>query len=149
MKLSFIRRKSDHKVEPALKDDCKELMNAFQGVLSWKWDSRFEIVLAEFSVEKKDSIHTILRQYFSTTWDTSSIKKAPDTVKRINVYLGKLRPGQMLLTSSLGGDDYIFCAWWPWGNGKTISVRIAPFYEKLSNSENVVYRKEKMAGSSF
>ena len=126
---------SDNKGIPALEDSCKDLMNEFKGVLSWKWDSRFETVLAEFSVEKKDSIHAILKRYFSITWDTSSIKKAPDIVKRINIYLGNLRSGQMLFTTDPNRDDFIFCAWWPWGNGKTISVRIAPFYKKLSDSE--------------
>ena len=30
---------------------CRELSDAFQQMLAWKWDSRFETMLAEFGVE--------------------------------------------------------------------------------------------------
>jgi hypothetical protein len=30
----------------------------------------------------------------------------------------------------------IFCAWWPWGNGKSISIRIGQCYQKLAESES-------------
>jgi hypothetical protein len=26
----------------------------------------------------------------------------------------------------------LFCAWWPWGNGKTISIRMAPWKKETS-----------------
>lgn len=29
---------------------CRELLSDFQGILSWKWDSRPETALAEFGV---------------------------------------------------------------------------------------------------
>ena len=55
-----------------MENDCKELLSAFKGVLSWKWDSRFEAVLAEFDVAKKDSIRAILDKYFRIIWDSSN-----------------------------------------------------------------------------
>ena len=58
----------------------KELFSAFHGVLSWKWDSRFEAVLAEFDVAKKDSVRAILDRYLKNTWVSSYINKAPPTV---------------------------------------------------------------------
>ncbi len=119
-----------------LENDCKELSSAFQGVLSWKWDSRFETVLAEFGANKKDSIRAILERNLSTTWDTSNIGNAPDIVRTINSHLGGLRSGQLLFTSDPNREAFIFCAWWPWGNGKTTSIRIAPSYKKLLDSEN-------------
>lgn len=42
---------------------CEELSGAFKGVLSWKWDDRFETVLAEFSTDKKNSVREILDRY--------------------------------------------------------------------------------------
>ena len=118
-----------------LENDCKELWSAFQGVLSWKWDSRFETVLAEFGVDNKDSIRAISERYLSITWDSSNIGNAPAIVRTINIHLGNLRSGQLLFTSDPNRDVFIFCAWWPWGDGETISIRIAPFYKKLSDSE--------------
>jgi hypothetical protein len=118
-----------------IENDCKELLSAFQGVLSWKWDSRFETVLAEFGVDHKDRVRALLERYLSITWDRSNIGNAPALVRSINIHLGNLRSGQLLFTSDPNRDVFIFCAWWPWGDGETISIRIAPFYKKLSDSE--------------
>lgn len=118
-----------------LENVCRELLNAFQGMLSWEWDSRFETVMAAFGVDDKDSIRAVLERYLGITWDSSNIGKAPDIVRMINSNLGGLRSGQLLFTSDSNQDAFIFCAWWPWGNGKTISIRIAQSYEKLLDSE--------------
>ena len=119
----------------ALENVCRELLNAFQGMLSWEWDSRFETVLAAFGVDDKASIRAVLERYLSITWDSSNIGKAPDIVRMINSNLGGLMSGQLLFTSDSNQDAFIFCAWWPWGDGKTISIRVLPSYEKLLDSE--------------
>lgn len=115
--------------------ECKKLFSAFQGSLSWKWDGRLETVLAEFGADKKDDVRAILERSLHVAWDSSNIGKAPDIVRTINHHLGGLWPGQRLFTSDPEGDDIIFCAWWPWGDGKTLSIRLAPFYPKLSDPE--------------
>jgi len=120
-----------------IEKNCKELFNAFKGVVSWKWDNRFDTVLAEFSVNNKNSVRAILDRYLSIAWDSSNIGSAPKTIQKINMHLGKLRSGQLLFSSDPKQDAYIFCAWWPWGDGETISIRIAPYYKKLSDSEKV------------
>jgi hypothetical protein len=117
-----------------LENVCRELLREFQGILSWKWDGRFETVLAEFAVENKETVRAILERYLSVTWDSSNIANAPDIVRRINVRVGTLRSGQLLFTSDPNRDSLVFCAWWPWGDGKTISIRVAPSYKKLSDS---------------
>ena len=118
-----------------LENVCRELLSAFQGIFSWKWDSWVESVLAEFGVDNKDSIRAILERCLSSTWNSSNIGNAPDIVQIINSNLGGLRSGQLLFTSDPSQDAIIFCAWWPWGDGKTISIRIAPLYLKLLDSE--------------
>lgn len=118
-----------------VENDCKELLKAFKGVLSWQWDSRFETVLAEFRADNKDSIRAILDRYLSNAWNSSNIGAAPDIVQNISTRLGKLRAGQLLLASDPNRLIFIYCAWWPWGNGKDISIRIAPCYKKISDSE--------------
>ena len=118
-----------------LENICRELLNAFQGILLWKWDSYIDAVLAEFDVGDKDSIRAILERYLGSTWDNSNIDKAPDMVQMIDNNLVGLRPGQLLFTSDPNQDTIVFGAWWPWGDGKTISIRIAPFYKKLSDPE--------------
>jgi hypothetical protein len=56
-------------------------------------------------------------------------------VRTINSRQGGLRPGQLLFTSDPNREAFIFCAWWPWGGGETISIRIAPSFKKISDSE--------------
>ncbi len=109
--------------------------NAFQGILSWNWDSYIGTVLADFDVRDKDRLRAILEHYLGSTWDRSNIGKAPEIVQIIKSNLGGLRPGQLLFTSNPNQDSIIFGAWWPWGNGETISIRMAPFFSKLSESE--------------
>lgn len=121
--------------EKGFENHCKKLSSAFQGVLSWKWDSRLETVLAEFGTGKKDDIRAILERSLPMAWDSSSINKGPDIVQTVTGHLGGLWPGQQLFSSDPEGEALIFCAWWPWGDGKTISIRIAPFYLSLSGPE--------------
>jgi hypothetical protein len=106
---------------------CKNIASALQGFLSWKWDDRFGVVLAEFGTEDKNKIRSVLDQHFNSPWDMSSIETAPENVHAVADHLGGVTKEQTLFTSVLEKETLIFCAWWPWGNGKTISIRIAPF----------------------
>ena len=119
---------------------CRELSRAFQNVLTWKWDRRFETVLAEFSVKQKDAIRAILERQLSITWDSASVGNAPDIGRTIDEYFGGLRPGQYIFTSTPSGEAVIFCTWWPWGDGKEISIRIGLAYLNSSDVE----RSEKI-----
>jgi hypothetical protein len=114
--------------------------------LSWKWDSRFETALADFAAGEKESIRAILERSLRITWDSSNIGNAPDVVREIDSHLGGLRSGQLLFTSDPEREPVIFCAWWPWGGGKTISIRIGSSCKKLSDSEKAgkiqLFRRE-------
>jgi len=119
----------------ALENSFKDLANAFHGKIEWKWDGRFKTALGEFSAGMKDDVLGILEQYLVSTWDSSSIKEAPAVVQEIKRNLGGLSSGQLLLLSDLNKEAFIFCAWWPWGNGMKVSIRVAPFSEDLSGEE--------------
>ncbi len=108
-----------------LKNKCQELLNEFDGVLSWKWDSRFNALLAEFPIGKQEEIRTILERHHNLEWDQISIRSAPEKIKIATGDLGDLRANQLLFTSDPENDVFIFTAWWPWGNGEVVSVRIA------------------------
>jgi len=111
----------------------RKLLSASRGVLSWKWDHRFEAFLAEFSVDKRDEFRSILERDFSNVWDSSNIREAPDIVKMCSNRFGGLRSGQLLFTTGPSQDVFICGAWWPWGDGRTISLRIASPAKKLEN----------------
>lgn len=117
-----------------IENRCNKISSALQGVVSWKWDDRFETVLAEFDVDNEDSVRAILERNLVTTWDSSNIDNAPDAVRRVNDNFSGLMSGQFLFTSDPERNIFVFCAWWPWGSGKTISIRIASSHGKLSDS---------------
>ena len=119
----------------AIDNVCRELSTALQGTLTWKWDRRFETVLAEFGVARKDEIRAILEQNLGAVWESANVGNAPDIVGAIDDRFGGLRPGQIIFTSDPKLDALIFCTWWPWGNGQDISIRVGPSYKNISESE--------------
>ena len=110
--------------------------------MSWKWDDRFGTVLAEFLVENKDNIRELVGPYLGKAWDSSTIETAPDIVQTIAAELGSLRGDQLLFASDPEQDVLIYGAWWPWGNGETISLRLAPLDKNLSNTELAELKKQ-------
>jgi hypothetical protein len=125
----------DETINSRPEDACKAIFGELEMVLLWKWDSRFDTFLAEFDAGSKEGVRAVLTHHLSNVWDRSNITRAPAAVQRINNDLGGLLSGQMLFTSDLKEDAFTFCAWWPWGDGKTISIRVAPSYQKWVDPE--------------
>jgi hypothetical protein len=108
-----------------IQNACEDLLDDFKNILSWKWDDNFEALLAEFKAEGQDKIHSILEKHLTLQWDNKSIKKAPKDIKSKVGDYGDLRSGQLLFTLDAKKNIFIVAAWWPWGDGKTVSMRIA------------------------
>lgn len=102
---------------------CRDIARAGQGILSWEWDDRFEVALAAFSAEHEASVSKILEDELRVVWLASTLANAPACVRAIAKTMG-LREGQRLFATGDDGEATVFCAWWPWGGGKTISIRI-------------------------
>jgi len=121
-----------HLKKPDLEKVSRELLSASWGVFSWKWDHRFEAFLAEFSADNGYELRAILERDFSKVWDSLNIREAPDIVKMCNNNFGGLRSGQLLFTTDPSQNVFVFGAWWPWGDGETISLRIASPAKKFT-----------------
>ena len=106
------------------KHDGTKLLEELQAGFSWEWDSRFKTVLAQVGINEKDAAEKIMINYLGTAWDSVTIKKAPESEQRILVRLGGMMSGQLFYTAGLPENGIVFCAWWPWGNGQTISIRL-------------------------
>ncbi len=119
-----------------LEKSCSQLAKTLGETLTWKWDNRFETVLAEFSVTDKEKIHQTLTSHMGETWKTENAGMAPKVVQMVINYFGGLNPGQTLLTSDPNQDGLLLCAWWPWGNGQTISIRLGVFADSLGDEDN-------------
>ena len=114
---------------------CKQLFDDFRGILSWKWDDWIGTILAEFSVDEEEDVRAILEKILPISWDSSTINTAPQIVQTLGEHLGGLTPTQLLFSSHPSHDAFVFCAWWPWGNGMTISLRVSAFDKNLSKPE--------------
>ncbi|WP_158967509.1 hypothetical protein [Paraglaciecola sp. L3A3] len=122
----------------------KDVIETLSPLVKWKYDDFHKVMLAEFSVDKEDQVLFSLKQVLPNFWDTKSIKKAPEEVKHFAGSFSKLIRQQKLFSADIESHPQIMLAWWPWGHGATISVRIfltntAPFVakqgllQKLSN----------------
>jgi len=118
-----------------LKSAMQELADVLTAEMDWKWDGRFGAALAEFSVADQAKVRDILEPRLSTRHDPSTVADAPETVRKVIKHLGGLMPGQALFLSDVKEPAFLYCAWWPWGNGETISIRIAPFNVSLGEDE--------------
>ena len=121
----FGRQKIEKNTDPKIK--CKNIASSLKRLKSWQWDERFGVVLAEFGTEDEDKILSVLDKHFCESWDEYSIETAPIHVLNLADYLGGIDGDQILFTTAQENETFIFCAWWPWGNGQKISIRIAPF----------------------
>ena len=81
-------------------------------------------VLATFPVTESDTVTTALNDHFSRCWTSTDSSSASDLVKGVLDGLGGIREGQLLFTSNPDRLPMLFGAWWPWGNGETVSLRI-------------------------
>jgi hypothetical protein len=107
---------------------CKSIYSELSPLLSWKWDSRFRVILAEFSVNDSDKVSAALSRGFESSWDGNTIKSAPPQVKKILDILCGMQSEQRLFTFVPDTNTVLFAAWWPWGNKEKVSVRIGICY---------------------
>lgn len=119
-----------------LEKRCRWIIKTLGSQLQWKWDERFETVLAEFSVKDTETVKQKLSNQMDIVWEPGNTASAPELIHIIIDYFGGLNPGQQLFTSDPDIDGILLCAWWPWGNGETISIRLAVFADSLSDEEN-------------
>lgn len=119
--------------------DAKHLCEAFfidtDPILSWTWDGRLYCALAQLDLSQSDPVAQILEKHFGAPWTSRNLNEADTLISKFSTNLGGLRPEQRLYTSTTSRSPVICCAWWPWGNGKTISVRVMPTAQDFSEPQ--------------
>ncbi len=122
-------------IRTMLESEIIDVAKKLRPLLQWKWDPRFQTALAECSIERKDEVLEILERYLVCRWSSNTLPEAPEVVRAVAQQLGGLMSGQLLLLSDPEKPAFLCCAWWPWGNGQTISIRMAPFGNQLSSQD--------------
>lgn len=104
---------------------CRQFFEKLRQMdLSWNWDDRFNAALAQFQIESAEAVGKVLEEHLGTAWDSDTIARAPEKVNVFFTKLGGIMTGQLLFVADLPEERMIFCAWWPWGNGQTVSIRV-------------------------
>jgi len=96
----------------------------FKGLLSWKKDTWVGSYLAEFKVEQQETVKAILLKYLPHTFTQENIQVAPLSIQHQTAKIGGIKPKQWLVSSQLEAPVVLLGAWWPWGNGQKISLRL-------------------------
>lgn len=107
-----------------LEASCRSLVERGEGLFSWEWDGRFGTALTTFESDRSDDVRALVDPLLPVSRVSRTMAEAPQLVQRIANVFGGLRGGQELLLSSEQGAPLLVGAWWPWGGGKTISLRI-------------------------
>ena len=109
-----------------LEQDVGAFVEETRHILKWSWDDYFKSALAELLVGDRDIVLAALEPRFGKPWDGASIETAPESVRRMAGNFGGIRSGQFLFAMCPDEDVVAYGAWWPWGNGEKISLRIIP-----------------------
>jgi hypothetical protein len=102
----------------------KDVIEALSSLVIWKYDDFHKVMLAEFSVDKQDQVLFTLQQVLPVNWDVKTIKKAPEEVRHYAGAFSKLVRQQKLFSTDVQRHPKVMVAWWPWGHGATVSVRL-------------------------
>ncbi|MCC2616495.1 hypothetical protein LJ739_09605 [Aestuariibacter halophilus] len=100
------------------------LRDALDNRVYWQWDKHYNALLAEFSVDHEQQVLMTVKQFFKRQWDNKTIRQAPPEVRHRAHDFARLDKKQLLMVSDEPGCQDIMLAWWPWGHGATISMRI-------------------------
>ena len=107
-----------------LNEQSTAIRQAIGASFHWTYDVRFDAILSEYSIDEHDSVQGILKNHFSDCWDQITIDSAPEETRADAGTWSQLRDGQLLYTTMFGDQPPLMATIWPWGDGKTVSLRI-------------------------
>ena len=124
---------------------CRQIMTDTRALLAWEWDDYIGAVLSKFNVKHSAYVGRILDSCFASKWIDTDIAKAPASVRELADSLGGLRETQRLYVTSSEDKITAFGAWWPWGDGQTISIRIGLVLKEIEDLDATILHKEFVA----
>ena len=111
---------------------CRGLRSA---TLSWTWDSRFGAALSTFDARDAAWVRALLDRHFGLRFDAGTLREAPAGVRSLAKSIGGVREDQSICSTDPSFEVMAVGAWWPWGGGRTISVRVFPVENGLPPGE--------------
>ena len=110
-----------------LNDTCTRIGLNIPPEYVWYWDERFNTATVVIDDTEKDLILFPITQEFERQWNIANIGDVPEPFFRYFKNVFGIIPGQKTFTSQTGDGTVLFAVWWPWGNGRKISLRVGLF----------------------
>ena len=90
----------------------------------WSWDARFNCCSSSFTREREAAAGPATALALPTERTASTIGGAPQPLRQIVEHAGGVRHGQRVLSNAPLAGLTAYGLWWPWGDGKTVSLRV-------------------------
>ena len=118
---------------------CTNIASAMPDNYDWQWEDRFGVVLTVFDKIDMDDIRASVLKEFDQHWDSSNAGDAPDQISTLINALYGISPGQVLFHTDQKTGIMLYAAWWPWGNGVNISLRIGVY-----QPQDEIFKEEEL-----
>jgi hypothetical protein len=120
----------------AFKAICIAIIDRCGTKAQWSWDDRFGAAVVQIKINKAPPVEEALVEAFaSTAWVPETLSDAPAKVQEIADAFGGLDATQKLFVSNPGAPSQLIVAWWPWRDGKNLSLRFMLQAESVSTDE--------------
>jgi hypothetical protein len=90
----------------------------------WEWDARFGCCTSAFTVDQEAAARAATALALPTEWTSATIGEAPPPLRDLVERAGGVRRGQRVLSHGPLEGLTAYGLWWPWGNGKVVSLRV-------------------------
>lgn len=128
-----------------MREKCDKIVEGGRESFRWKPDDRYQAVLCEFGSERLDPVLSLLLATFGSARAREDLERAPKRVQKLAEHLGGLDRGQILFAFDPGEGPILYCGWWPWGNGVTISIRVGLYDESASDGDRAAFVEKLQA----
>lgn len=91
-------------------------------IVLWEWDAHTQALQGAFSVDHKDAVWAILEEEFPHIWSSKNLRSCPPETRQQARHFARLQKQQKLLCGYK--EPALMAAWWPWGHGATVSLRL-------------------------
>ena len=90
----------------------------------WSFDNRFSCVASTFNVDVVTEARAALAHALPHSFGDKTLVQASPVLQEIAKRTGGVRAAQAILTGDPIGRITPYGLWWPWDDGRTISMRI-------------------------
>ena len=90
----------------------------------WSFDNRFTCVASTFGIDMAEKARAAVAVALPRDWTERTLPGAPTILRELASRTGGVRAGQFLFSSDVAAGAAAYGLWWPWEEGRTISLRI-------------------------